>query len=63
LLVLNRFRLAAVNELGRSRWSEVVSYMTQGSPPGQPLPPTAAELTESSIRLLWAKRPCDEEFR
>jgi hypothetical protein len=29
-LCVARLRLAAVNELGRSRWSEVVSYMTQG---------------------------------
>jgi hypothetical protein len=37
--------------------------LSQGSPPGQPLPPTAPEIAESSIRLVWAKRPCDEEFR
>ena len=34
----------------------------QGSPPSQPLPPTLAETSESSLRLLWSKRPCDDEF-
>jgi len=57
-----RFRLAAVNELGSSPYSEVISYATQGSPPSQPLPPTLAHTTESSLRMLWSKRPCDDEF-
>ena len=57
-----KFRLVAVNELGRSRPSELACYTTQGSAPSQPLPPSVAEVTECSLRLLWAKRPCDDEF-
>jgi len=57
-----KFRLIAVNELGKSRPSEITTYTTQGSAPSQPLPPSQAETTESSMRLLWSKRPCDDEF-
>jgi len=59
---LYKFRVAAVSELGSSLYSEIISYATQGSPPSQPLPPTLAETSESSLRLLWSKRPCDDEF-
>ena len=57
-----KFRLVAVNELGRSRPSELATFTTQGSAPSQPVAPSAAEITESSLRLLWSKRPCDDEF-
>ena len=57
-----KFRLLAVNELGKSRPSEIATFYTQGSPPSQPLPPSVAEITESTFRLLWSKRPCDDEF-
>ena len=57
-----KFRVIAVNELGKSRPSELVCFTTQGSAPSQPLPPSLAEITESSLRLLWVKRPCDDEF-
>ena len=57
-----KFRLIAVNELGKSRPSEITTFTTQGSAPSQPLPPSQAETTESSMRLLWSKRPCDDEF-
>merc|ERR1719347_2231000 len=38
-----KFRLIAVNELGKSRPSEIATIYTQGSPPSQPLPPSVAE--------------------
>merc|ERR1719419_2216300 len=57
-----KFRLIAVNELGKSRPSEIASFTTQGSAPSQPVPPSVAEITESTLRLLWSKRPCDDEF-
>lgn len=57
-----KFRLVAVNELGKSRPSEIATFTTQGSSPGQPVPPSVAEITESTMRLLWSKRPCDDEF-
>merc|ERR1719228_2377776 len=57
-----KFRLIAVNELGKSRPSEIATFYTQGSPPSQPLHPSVAEITESTFRLLWSKRPCDDEF-
>ena len=52
----------AVNELGNSPYSEMINYATQGSPPSQPQPPKLGEVTDSSIHLLWSKRPCDDEF-
>ena len=57
-----KFRLIAVNELGKSRPSELACYTTQGSAPSQPIHPSLADVTESSLRLLWSKRPCDDEF-
>ena len=58
-----KFRLIAVNELGKSRPSEITTFTTQGSAPSQPQPPCQAdETTESSMRLYWNKRPCDDEF-
>jgi len=57
-----KFRLAAVNEIGSSPYSEVMNFATQGSPPSQPQPPKISDITESSVHLLWAKRPCDDEF-
>lgn len=56
------FRLAAVNEYGRSEYSEPVSYVTDGYPPPQPLPPKVHNVTTSSITLLWYQRREDGEF-
>jgi hypothetical protein len=50
------------NELGASRPSEVVSFSTQGSAPPAPLAPELREATKSSLHLVWARRPCDEDF-
>ena len=57
-----RFRLLAVNELGRSRPSEVVTYTTQGTAPMQPQPAGLKEATKSSLHLVWSKRLSDIEF-
>ena len=57
-----KFRLIAVNEHGKSRPSELACFSTNGSAPTQPLPPSLAETSTSSLRLLWSKRPCDDEF-
>ena len=57
-----RFRLHAVNELGRSRPSEVVTYTTQGTAPMQPQQPGLKEATKSSLHLVWSKRVSDIEF-
>lgn len=57
-----KFRLIAVNEHGKSRPSELACYSTHGSAPSQPVPPSLADITQSSLRLLWSKRPCDDEF-
>ncbi|CRL01169.1 CLUMA_CG014459, isoform B [Clunio marinus] len=56
------FRLAAVNECGRSDYSEIVSYVTDGYPPSQPLPPKVHNVTTSSITLLWHRRREDGDF-
>lgn len=56
------FRLAAVNECGRSEYSEPVSYITDGYPPPQPLPPKVHNITTSSITLLWHRRREDGDF-
>ena len=57
-----RFRVYAVNELGRSRPSEVVTFTTQGTAPIQPQPPGLKEATKSSLHLVWSKRLSDIEF-
>lgn len=57
-----RFRLAAVNQHGKSLYSDVVVYNTAGSPPSQPNPPVLVEAGTTWLRLAWAKRPSDEKF-
>lgn len=56
------FRLAAVNEVGRSEYSQPISYNTDGYPPPQPLPPRVHNVTTTSIALLWTRRREDGEF-
>ena len=56
------FRLAAVNECGRSEYSEPISYVTDGYPPPQPLPPKVHNVSTSSITLLWHRRREDGDF-
>lgn len=56
-----RFRIAAVNELGRGDWSEETVAWTTGSPPPAPGPPTLSTATNESLLLGWERRS-DEEF-
>lgn len=56
------FRLIAINDLGRSDYSETVSYITDGYPPPQPLPPKVHNVSTSSITLLWNRRREDGDF-
>ncbi|XP_044752759.1 fibronectin type-III domain-containing protein 3A isoform X2 [Coccinella septempunctata] len=55
-------RLAAVNEIGKSPYSEIVTYSTADNPPSQPQPPTLVEATPTSLHLQWIKRFKDNEF-
>lgn len=57
-----KFRLAAVNECGKSPYSDVISFSTSGSPPAQPSPPLLKEAYIDSLRLVWNRRPTDDEF-
>ncbi|KAK7863661.1 hypothetical protein R5R35_006188 [Gryllus longicercus] len=57
-----RFRLAAVNECGKSTYSDVVQFSTSGSPPAQPAAPVLKEASVTSLHLAWQRRPNDEEF-
>lgn len=56
------FRLAAVNDCGRSEYSQPVSYNTDGYPPPQPLAPRVHNVTTTSITLLWNRRHEDGDF-
>ncbi|KAJ8868006.1 hypothetical protein PR048_031815 [Dryococelus australis] len=57
-----KFRLAAVNDCGRSAFSDVVLTSTAGIPPEMPSPPVLKEATVTSLHLAWQKRPSDEDF-
>eukprot|EP00095_Tigriopus_kingsejongensis_P003703 maker-scaffold382_size189932-snap-gene-0.26 protein:Tk03703 transcript:maker-scaffold382_size189932-snap-gene-0.26-mRNA-1 annotation:"fibronectin type-iii domain-containing protein 3a" len=57
-----RFRLCAVNELGRSQYSEGIVFSTQGTAPSQPQPPGLREATKSSLHLVWSRRVTDDDF-
>ncbi|XP_075992057.1 miles to go isoform X2 [Anticarsia gemmatalis] len=56
-----RFRMAAVNECGRSEWSEEAVGWTSGSPPPAPAPPALLSATNDALVLGWERR-ADEEF-
>lgn len=56
------FRLAAVNEVGRSNFSPIVRYETAMNPPLQPQTPYLQNATSTSLRLGWQRRPTDEEY-
>lgn len=56
------FRLAAINECGKSIYSDTVNYSTSGNPPPQPAPPILQNATSSSLLLAWARRTQDEEY-
>lgn len=56
------FRLVAINECGKSEYSDTVSYSTSVNPPQQPDPPTLQNATSSSLYVTWIQRAQDEEF-
>ncbi|XP_046402663.1 fibronectin type III domain-containing protein 3B isoform X2 [Ischnura elegans] len=53
------FRVYAINECGKSDYSEVVQLWTSGSPPAQPPPPTLREARVNSLSLAWDNRKSD----
>lgn len=57
-----KFRLAALNEMGKSAYSDVVTFSTSDNPPSQPAPPTLKESTTNSLYLQWQRRAKDEDF-
>jgi predicted phage tail protein len=57
-----RFRLAAVNEIGKSSYSDVVTYNTCNNPPTKPAPPDLAEASINTLHLRWSRRPIDDDF-
>lgn len=56
------FRLAAVNEVGQSNYSQTVCYETAMNSPSQPQPPFMQNATSTSLRLGWHRRPTDDEY-
>ncbi|XP_023930352.1 fibronectin type-III domain-containing protein 3a-like isoform X1 [Lingula anatina] len=56
------FRLAAVNSVGKSDYSEPVCYCTSGSVPTQPDPPMLSEQFVTALVVSWIRRPNDDEF-
>ncbi|CAG5117976.1 unnamed protein product, partial [Candidula unifasciata] len=56
------FRLAAINNSGKSAYSEEVSFFTSGSAPSQPDPPMLSEQFVYALTISWIRRPNDDEF-
>ncbi|XP_064615415.1 fibronectin type-III domain-containing protein 3A-like isoform X3 [Liolophura sinensis] len=56
------FRLAAVNSMGKSGYSETSSFYTSGSVPSQPDPPMLSEAFVNALTISWIKRPNDDDF-
>ncbi|BES88778.1 Fibronectin type III domain [Nesidiocoris tenuis] len=56
------FRVAAVNQYGKSDYSPTVEYQTCDSPPPQPVPPSLVHATPGSLTLQWQSRPQDDDF-
>ncbi|ETN64451.1 fibronectin type-III domain-containing protein 3a [Anopheles darlingi] len=50
------FRLSAVNEYGRSGYSDLVKHSTVGSVPAQPAAPTLCQATATTLRLAWLRQ-------
>lgn len=59
---LYTFRLAAVNECGKSVYSDTATYRTAGNPPPQPAPPKLVSATASSVCVEWLRQTPDEEY-
>lgn len=57
------FRLAAINECGKSTYSDIITYCTAGNPPVQMPPPILQAATTYTLRLAWQIRGnADEDF-
>ncbi|KAK4880028.1 hypothetical protein RN001_008174 [Aquatica leii] len=57
-----KFRLAALNEVGKSVYSDVAIFSTSDVAPIQPSPPSLKDVTINSLHLTWNRRPKDDEF-
>lgn len=57
-----RFRLAALNDVGKSVYSDVVSYSTSDNAPQQPGAPNLKSAGVHALHLVWQRRPKDDEF-
>lgn len=57
-----KFRLAAVNEKGKSTYSETCCYFTSGNAPSQPSPPVLKQAFINRLHLEWEKRTSDDDF-
>ncbi|XP_041356067.1 fibronectin type-III domain-containing protein 3A-like [Gigantopelta aegis] len=56
------FRLAAINSVGKSPFSEPVTFYSSGTVPSQPDPPMLSEQFVFALTISWIKRPNDDEF-
>lgn len=56
------FRLAAVNAVGKSGYSNSVCYCTSGTVPSQTDPPMLSEPSVKSLTISWIRRPSDDSF-
>lgn len=56
------FRVAAINNVGKSQYSEPVAFYTSGSVPNQPDPPMLSEAFVNSLLISWIKRPNEDSF-
>lgn len=56
------FRLYAINECGKSAYSDLVTFSTAGNPPLQPSPPFLHKAASASLQIGWVRRTPDEEF-
>ncbi|XP_055591779.1 fibronectin type-III domain-containing protein 3A-like isoform X1 [Uranotaenia lowii] len=56
------FRLLAVNEYGRSGYSDLAKFNTAGNPPQQPPPPTLQHASATTLKLAWQRRSQSEGF-
>lgn len=57
-----KFRIAAVNDIGKSLYSDCITYSTFDNPPVQPHAPSLVEAGVQSLHLQWERRPKDDEF-
>lgn len=56
------FRLSAVNECGRSLYSDIAQFCTSVNAPTPPNPPQLTKATPSSLTVAWIRRREDNEF-